>query len=107
MLLKVDLDPVTGLKADDIDPNGALNQIRNPAGIVIESDPNDSNVAIFEITTSLDDDDANELIHWEIEPDGGNASFYPPGDQNNNKGKVVRINGDSGGEARYFYLECT
>jgi len=125
-LLKVELDPVygdgpdgfgscsafgggglssescsfTGTDVEDIDPNGSLNQIPNPAGIVIESSPNDGNVAVFEIKTDMDDEEAKKVFYWKIEPDGGNASFYPPGADDNNKGNVVKINGSSAGRVK-------
>ena len=125
-LLKVDLDPVygegpdgfgscsafgggglssescsfTGTDVEDIDPNGSLNQITNPAGIVIEGSPNDGNVAVFEIKTDMDDEEAKKVFYWEIEPEGGNASFYPQGAEDNNKGNVVKINGSSAGRVK-------
>lgn len=122
LLLKMELDPVYGdgpdgfgscssfgggglssdscsfidPDVDDIDPNGALNQITNPAGIVIEGSANDGNVAVFKIKTDLDD----ELVYWEIEPEGGNAYFYPQGADDNNKGKLVKINGSNAGRVK-------
>lgn len=46
----------------------------------------------------MSDEQAKEVFHWEIEPDGGNASFYPSA--NDNKGKTVKINGSSAGRVK-------
>lgn len=88
------LDPIYSPSNFKIDPNGDLNQITNPAGIVINNQPSETNTAIFEITTSLSDEDSESLFFWEIESEGGAASFYPSGD---NRGKKVKLNGTTEG----------
>jgi hypothetical protein len=123
MLLKVELDPVygegpdgigycpssigddlelctyAGTDLDDIDLNGAINQIPNPAAIVIESSYNDENVAVFKLKVDgITDEQAENKFHWEIESEGGSASFYPSA--SDNKGKTVKVSGTSGGRVR-------
>lgn len=123
LLLKVDLDPVygegpdgigycpssigddlesctfVGTDLDDIDVGGAINQIPNPASIVIESSDNDGNVAVFKLKAEgITDEQAEDLFHWEIESEGGSASFYPSA--NDNKGKTVKVSGTSAGRVR-------
>ncbi|MGB0744067.1 MAG: hypothetical protein ACPGSB_06035 [Opitutales bacterium] len=122
-LLKVDLDPVygdgpdgigycpnsiadgnvscefVGADYEDLNINSPINQIPNPAAILIESSANDENVAVFMIKTDLDDAEAEKVFHWVIEQDGngGSASFYPPNGNDNNKRKEVKISGSSSG----------
>jgi hypothetical protein len=82
----------------DLDLSGGLNQLTNPAAIVIEGSPNDGSVAVFELETDLSDEQAEQVFHWEIVSESGSASFYPS--SNDNKGKTVKVRGTGAGRVR-------
>jgi hypothetical protein len=97
---KVEIDPVVGKVA--LDASGPINQIINPAGIVIETTPTADNSAIIQITKviqGLDDlKDDDKRITWNIvgvadnavnAGQKGEAKFL----NNQNTGKIVRIYG--------------
>ena len=101
---KVEIDPVvSNVSLSFSDP---INSIINPAGIIIETDPNEDNVAVIEITNVepssviLNDDD--DRIIWTIESQGGNAEFFvPTSGTSDNTGKKVRAYGISPGRVLF------
>ena len=58
------IDPVTS--GTKIDPNGPINQIANPAGIVIEDKPTVDNTALIKITNVVGNLKASDVL-WTIE----------------------------------------
>lgn len=80
----------------------ALNSLYNPAAIVIESEPTETNVAVFKITTlspamlPLEEDD--ERLQWEIRSEGGTAAFFQVNGNEDKTGTRVRVYGIAEGD---------